>query len=351
MRRSLGLVLVALGSFLLALAPMSFFYLTGQLVRAPLNHYQTTELEARGAQYYDLLTRKVRTGATLGAINTVRGDTRANQGDDDIAVWDSITEIYDKDLKKQIEFQTYRIAFDRRSGRLVNCCGSHVGGDTTVRMSGYGLLFPPGNVDKRDYPFFDMTTRRAVPMRFEAEENVHGLRAYRFVQQVPKTRVATVDMRPTGQMLGIAGQERRTFKVDRYFTATIRVWVDPRTGIPVKHEQDISSTVETEDGRGTMVIARARLVTMDRDQRRNVEESNEYAFRRNLVQRILPAGGLTAGLVLLVTGVLLARREDGSAVDDEAAPPAPPPSRSGITRKPDGRFGTVSQPERRPGTG
>ncbi|TNY36940.1 DUF3068 domain-containing protein [Thermomonospora catenispora] len=348
MRRSLGLVLVALGSFLLALAPMSFFYLTGRLVRAPLNHYQTTELEARDAQYYDLLTRKVRTGATLGAINTVRGDTRANQGDDDIAVWDSITEIYDKDLKKQIEFQTYRIAFDRRSGRLVDCCGSHVGGDTSVRMSGYGLLFPPGNVDKRTYPFFDMTTRRTVPMRFEAEETVHGLRTYRFVQQVPKTRVAAVDMRPTGRMLGIAGQDRRTFKVDRYFAATIRVWVDPRTGIPIKHEQDVSSTVETGDGRGSMVIARARLITMDRDQRRNVEESNEYAFRRNLVQRILPAAGLVSGLVLLGAGIPLSRGGGDSADDDVAS--APPP-RPGITRKPDGRFGTVSRPGGRPGAG
>ncbi|MBA9007832.1 DUF3068 domain-containing protein [Thermomonospora cellulosilytica] len=346
MRRPLGLVLVGLGSFLLALAPMSYFYLAGQLVRAPLNHYQSTELEARGARYYDLLTREVRTGATLGAVNTVRGDTRANQGDDGIAVWDSITEIYDKDLKKQVEFQTYRIAFDRRSGLLVNCCGSHVGGDTKVRMSGYGLLFPLGNVDRRDYPFFDMTTRQAVPMRFEAEENVHGLRAYRFVQQVPRTRVARLDMRPTGEMLGIAGQERRTFKVDRYFSATIRVWVDPRTGIPVKHEQNISSTVETEDGRGKMVVAQAGLVTVDRDQRRNVNESNEYAFRRNLVQRVLPAGGLAAGLVLLLTGALLARRGDDSAADDDDAPA--PQSRPGVIRKPDGRFGTASRSGRGP---
>ncbi|SEF94306.1 Protein of unknown function [Thermomonospora echinospora] len=343
MRRPLGLVLVGLGSFLLALAPLVRFYVTGQVVRAPLNFYQATELEARDAQYYDLLARKVRTGVTLAAANTVRGDTRANRGDDGIAVWDSITEIYDKDRRKQVEFQTYRIAFDRRTSELVNCCGSHVGGDTRVRMSGYGLLFPLGNVQRRDYPVFDMSTRRSLPMRFDGEERIHGLNAYRFVQQVPNYRTAKIDLRPTGEMLGLRGaaDRRRTFKVDRYFSATITVWVDPRTGIPIKHDQNIRSTVETEDGRGKMVVAAARLVTVDRDQRRNVDTSNGYAFQRRLVESVLPIGGLAGGLVLLALGAFISMR----APKDGGTP------RGGVTRKPDGRFGASGGPSGGPAAG
>lgn len=332
MRRPLGLVLVGLGSFLLALAPLVRFYVTGQVVRAPLNFYQATQLEAHDAQYYDLLARKVRTGVTLAAVNTVRGDTRANRGDNDIAVWDSITEIYDKERRKQVEFQTYRIAFDRRSSELVNCCGTHVGGDTKVRMSGYGLLFPLANVQKRDYPVFDMSTRRSLPMRFDGEERIHGLNTYRFVQQVPNFKTAKIDLRPTGEMLGLrsAGEKNRLFKVDRYFSATITVWVDPRTGIPVKHDQNIRSTVETEDGRGKMVVAAARLVTVDRDQQRNVETTNGYAFQRELVESTLPIGGLAGGLVLLALGTFISMR----------APKGGGTPRGGVTRKPDGRFGT-----------
>ncbi|WP_289008334.1 DUF3068 domain-containing protein [uncultured Thermomonospora sp.] len=338
MRRPLGLVLVGLGSFLLALAPLVRFYVAGQVVRAPLNFYQATELEARDARYFDLLEGRVRSGVTLAAVNTVRGDTRANQGDNDIAVWDSITEIYDKERRKQVEFQTYRIAFDRRTGKLVNCCGAHVGGDTRVQMSGYGLLFPVADVQRQDYPVFDMSTRRALPARFDGEERIHGLNTYRFVQQIPSTKTAKIDMRPTGKMLGLRGRDaRRTHRVDRYFSATITTWVDPRTGIPVKHDQNIRSTVETEDGRGRMVIAEARLVTVERDQQRNVETANDYAFKRDLVESILPLVGLVGGLVLLLGGIFLSTR--APAGGDGAAQ-----SGGGFTRKPDGRFGTAGPP-------
>ncbi|HEX2315113.1 MAG TPA: DUF3068 domain-containing protein [Thermomonospora sp.] len=343
MRRKLGPVLVGAGAFLLALAPLTRFYVTGQVVRAPLNFYQTTELEARDAQYYDLATRDVRRGVTLAAVNTVRGDTRANRGDGDIAVWDSITEIYDKERRKQVEFQTYRIAFDRTTSELVNCCGAHVGGDTRVEFSGYGLLFPLANVQRQDYAMFDMTTRRALPMRYQGEDEIHGVTAYRFVQRVPRTRTAKVELKPTGAMLGLRATPKRLFKVDRYFAATITVWVDPRTGIPLKHEQNISSTVETEDGRGRMVVAQARLVTVDRDQRRNADKSSGYAFRRALVQTHVPVAALVGGLGLLVAGAVITRRTPSGGPGGPGGPsPAGPggPGRPGLTRKPDGRFGT-----------
>ncbi|REE98516.1 DUF3068 domain-containing protein [Thermomonospora umbrina] len=339
MPRQLGLVLVGVGAFLLALAPLVRFYVTGQVVKAPLNFYQTTELEAQNAEYFDLATRAVRKGITLAAVNTVRGDTRANLGDDGIAVWDSITEIYDKERKKQVDFQTHRIAFDRRTSELVNCCGTHVGGDTKIRFSGYGLLFPLANVQRQDYPMFDVSTRRTLPMRYQGEEDVHGLSAYKFVQRIPILKTDKIDLKPTGAMLGIPNAKNRQFKVDRYFAATNTVWVDPRTGIPVKHEQSIQSSVQTEDGRGRMIVAQARLVTVDRDQRRNIDTADGYALRMSLVKTIIPAVALLGGLALLGAGALIVRRSAPlEAGDGGTARPG------GLTRKPDGRFGTGDPP-------
>ncbi len=327
MRRPVGLVLIGLGAFfLLALAPLVRFYVADQVVVAPLNRYQVTLLESKDATYFDQADLKTKTGVTLLAKNTVRGDVRANEGNDDIAVWDSTTNIYDQAKPdKPVQIQGFRIAFDRRTARLVNCCGVHVDGDNTVRMSGYGLLFPIANVQKRDYPFFDMTTKQAAPMQFGAVEKVHGLTTYRFTQTIPLTKTAALDTKLPAKMLGLpddAGDQ----KVDRYTEAYNTVWVDPRTGIPVKHRKNIRSTVQTPDGKGKMIVAQADLISVDKDQKAMVDLANETALQIDMVRSYVPAGAVLLGLILLFVGGFLglARRE-------------PPPIEA--PRRADGKFG------------
>ncbi|MER7541430.1 DUF3068 domain-containing protein [Spirillospora sp. NPDC127506] len=331
MRRPVGLVLIGLGAFFLALAPLVRFYVADQVVVAPLNRYQVTLLQSKDSTYFDQADLKTKTGVTLLAKNTVRGDVRANEGDDDIAVWDSTTNIYDEaQPDKPIQIQGFRIAFDRRTGRLVNCCGVNVDGDNTVRMSGYGLLFPIANVHKRDYPFFDMTTKQSAPMQFGAVEKVHGLTTYRFTQTIPLTKTAALDTKLPAKMLGLP-EDAGNQKVDRYTEAYNTVWVDPRTGIPVKHRDNIRSTVQTADGKGRMIVAQADLITVDKDQKALVDLANKTALQIDLVRSYIPAGSVLLGLILLFVGGFLglARRE-------------PPPIEA--PRRPDGKFGDMTPP-------
>lgn len=329
MRRPLGLALVGLGSFLLALAPLMRFYVAENAVVLPLNYYVRQTMEAPNASYFDLATQKVRKDVTMAVTTTVRGDTRAAANNRRIAVWDSMSEIYDKDRKKQIEFQSYRIAFDRRSAELVNCCGTHVNGDTKVQMSGYGLVWPVANVDKRDYPFFDITTERPLPMRFNGEERVQGINTYRFVQVVPKYKVANIDYKLPGSLLGY-GKKTDLFRVERFFAATITVWVDPRTGMPVKRRQSIKATVETAGGKGSLTVAQADLTTVDADQKRFVADANGNAFKIRLVESIVPWSALGAGLVLLLAGALMSLRGGNGTA---AAPKGPNGSSGGTGRR------------------
>ncbi|MFC9969605.1 DUF3068 domain-containing protein [Spirillospora sp. NPDC127200] len=334
MRRPLSLILIALGAFCLTLAPLVKLYVADKTVVAPLNRYQRTQLEAPGALYFDMAKLKTRKNVTLVADNTVRGDVRANNGNDRIAVWDSSTNIYDKsDPDKQIDIQSYRIAFDRKTSELTNCCGTHVGGDGSVKMSGYGLLYPLAHVEKRDYPFFDMSTRQSVPMRFSGEEEVGGIDAYRFVQQVPPSKTGKVDFKVPGDLLGL-GKNKPAQKVDRFFEASITQWVDPRTGVPIRIEQKINSFVQTPDGRGRLTVAQADLKTTKASQDGLVKLANENALKIALVRTYVPYGAVVVGVLLLGLGVLvgwLAARRRKAESDAAPAPKAP--------RRPDGKFG------------
>lgn len=298
MRRSVGLVLVGLGAFCLALAPLVRFYVAEQIVIAPRNLYLSTTLEATGATYFDTALVKLRTGRTLQATNIVRADVRA--GSETVAVWDSSTVVRDKDLDKQIDIQDFRIALDRRSSQLINCCGVKVGEDTRVKMSGYGIIFPVGDVGKQDYSFFDATTKRSWPMRYEAEEPVRGLTTYRFVQNIPSTKIAHLGGL-SGTVLGLPKQ-RGLVKADRYWSATITFWVDPRTGVPVKQQEQIRNTIRSVDGEASMDAGSADLVTTEASQKSLRALSDDYAFKINGFRVLVPAASLIAGLLLTLIG-------------------------------------------------
>jgi hypothetical protein len=338
MRRSAGLILIALGAFFLTLAPLVRFYVADQVILLPLNRYQLTRLEARNATYFDAATLKARTGVTLMANNTVRGDVRANNGDNRIAVWDSTTNIFDEaNPAKPIQIQGFRIALDRRTAELVQCCGVNVDGDSSVKLSGYALVFPLANVQKRDYPFFDMTTKQSSPMRYVGTDKVDGLKVYRFDQQIPNTKTAGLDTKLPAKLLGM-DPKAPAQKVDRYSSAQISFWVDPRTGVPVKVRQNIHSTVQTPDGRGSMTVARADLNTIDKDQKALVKLSNDSAFKINAVRAYIPVGSIFVGLSLLLLGLIVGMLTSRRAA---RAPKKP-------VRQSDGRFGDAQLPTGQP---
>jgi hypothetical protein len=332
MRRPVGLVLVGLGAFLLSLAPLVRFYVADQMVRAPRGYYQVTRLEARNATYFDTATLKLKTGATLRATSTVRGDVRAAGGNDDVAVWDNVTTIIDTaNPYKPIQMSSYRIAFDRDNAQLVRCCGANVDGDTSVPMTGYGLLFPIANVERRGYPFFDMTTKRAVPMTFQGVERVRGVTAYRFVQNVPTTKIASLDLKLPARLLGL-NPRLPDRDVDRYSSAQITVWVDPRTGMPLRHRQVVTSTLQGRDGLGRMTITSADLGTTPESVRSAVKKSNANALRIAAARTYVPVGALSLGLMLLLAGGIVAL----------TAPPSGPPTAPPAPRRADGRYGEPS---------
>jgi hypothetical protein len=331
MRRNVGLVLVGFGAFLLALAPLVRFYVARQLVAAPMNVYQQTTLRADNATYLDTSKWTIRKGATVTAKNTTRGDVHASDGK--IAVWDSFTSIEDPGAQAKIEIQAQRAVFNRRTAELQNGRGASVGSDSSVKQSGVGLYWPI-DLKKKTYPYFDLTTKRSWPMVYQGEEKIQGLKAYRFVQQVPPTVTDSIKPGAPAQLFGlpeaqlakVPGYQKKinSVAVDRVYQATTTVWVDPRTGAPVDQEQKVRQTLRTSDGVDRVVIADLDLKMTDASQKELVKQSNDGALKVAFAKMYVPWGGGALGIVLIIVGAALAlsgRRRPAHRSTGNGSPP------------------------------
>jgi hypothetical protein len=311
MRRKVGTILVALGAFLLVFAPLLKLYVAPRVVIAPTDFFQMTELRGTNASYFDGAKLKNITGASIVAVNTVRGDPVASTAD--TAVWDYFVSIKDPDRDYAIANQTSRYALNRHTGELINCCGASVEQDTSVRLAGLGVIWPIGRVERKTYPYFDPQTKRAWPMKYQGQDRIQGTTAYRFEQTIPEMKVATVGAVP-GALLGL--DKFKNYKVDGFYTATVTIWVDPRTGIPIAQKQSIHATNRTKDGAGMFIAAKTDLKTTEKSEKDLVKLSDGYAWKFAAVNQWLPVGTLVLGLFLLAIGVLLPLFESSGGRDE-----------------------------------
>ncbi|WP_131763253.1 DUF3068 domain-containing protein, partial [Actinomadura fibrosa] len=304
MRHVLGTVLTGVGAFVLVIGFLIRFYAAPRLIMAPTDAYQVTRLRAEGASYFDAKSLRLRKGATITATNTVRGDVLASH--DGVAVWDSVTTVQDVARGYLIDIRTQRVAFDRRSGRLTSCCGAAVQGDVTARQDGIGLFWPV-DVTRRTYQLYDVQTRRAWPVVFQGEERVEGVRAYRFVQRIPATKVTEAVPDMPGEMLGL-GKKRGGVPVDRYYEAEATYWVDPRTGAPIDQRQRALSTLRAKTGPGRLVVADLDLRMSPETRRELIARSDDGAEKIRLVETAVPLACGIAGLVALAAGLAASPR-------------------------------------------
>ncbi|MBO2447819.1 DUF3068 domain-containing protein [Actinomadura barringtoniae] len=310
MRYVIGYVMAGIGAFLLAAVVLLHFYVAPRLKQAPPDVYKVVTLRADGATYFDAASLQQRTGATVTVTSTVRGDTTASSGH--IATWDSFIMMQDLPRTTTVGYSKIRIAFDRRTGRLVNCCGANIDGDDDAQMSGIDMFWPL-NVGKRTYPIFDSATKKAWPAVYEGQEMLHGLRLYRFVQHIPDTVMAGGSTGMPGKLLGLKGKDAAaTIQVDRHYQADNVFWVEPRTGVSVDVRQNVRTTMVPRQGQGQLVVAALDL-HMSNASVLSLTAKARSAMRSLTLLTVSQPIGLVLGVALVVSGPLLMRRSKTGA--------------------------------------
>ncbi|GII91103.1 DUF3068 domain-containing protein [Sinosporangium siamense] len=297
MRRTTGVVLIAFGAFLITLAPLLRFYVAGALISAPADRYGVLKFEAKGARYFSVQDLKVLT-ADLDITVTTRGDVAGASGD--TVVWDEFTAVNDiTNSRPQINLAQRRSAFDKYTGEAVNCCNANVDRQS-VQMQGQVYLFPFGT-EKKTYKYFNSSTRKTFDAVFVGEDTVRGVPAYKFEQRVPETVVDTLSVPAS-----VAGlKQDDDVQVDRVYSGTTTLWIEPASGSPVKQELQRNEVLKTKDGvqRSEAFVARA-IMTED-TVAELVANAENAKSQIGLLKDILPISLLVGGFVFVVAGVLI----------------------------------------------
>jgi hypothetical protein len=285
-RKIIGWVLLALGTFLVVVGLMAAVWAPGQVKRTPLDTDSTTRL-AGTADKLNPGTGEVES-LQVKAASVTKADSE--HSDDDVIVFVSSTCLVidegdvpdcvdaDDPQGRLISASTDVFATDRRDGMAVN--GSYVP-PSAEEKEGLVNKWPFG-AEKKTYPYWDGILGQAVDAEYDGTESIDGLETYRYhvlVEDQPAEVLTDID--------GIYSQ-------DKY------IWIDPVTGAIINQTQH--EVRQTEDGDTLLDM---QLDFTDDQVAGNAEDAKDNGSMLSLLTRTVPLIGIIGGVVALAAGAFL----------------------------------------------
>jgi len=309
MRRVTGLILVVLGIILIAAAIVLPTYVSGQIVKFPLNESTTATLAGTGVSYFSQTKLTEKTGVSVRATYTIQGDAAA--GSSSTAVWNQTASVRDVTNNLPVSAQTRRFAFDRHTAVLVNCCGANVNGNHAVHQTGIvGYVFPMGT-QKQTYQVFDTTLNRAVPFTYSGTADVHGIQTYIFTENVSPTKVTSVTV--PGAFFHL---QAKTVTLPELYQIHLVYWVDPETGALLNVNENEKVTLQNPATGGTVaVLFDGDLVATPATVTEVVNLDSSGRTELSLLNTIIPIAAGIAGVLALIAGLVLLVRKPRQNTD------------------------------------
>jgi hypothetical protein len=301
MRRIAGFILAGLGVLLIVAAVLLPTYVSGQVVKFPLGESTTATLAGTGVSYFSQTKLVPKTGVTVQATYTIKGDAAA--GNSSTAVWNETSSVRDVTNNLPVSTQTRRFAFNRTTAALVNCCGASVNGDTHIHQTGIvGSVWPMGT-QKQTYQVFDTTLNRAVPFTYSGTATTDGVPTYMFTENEGPTQVTTVTV--PGAFFGL---KAKTVTLPEIYQIHLVYWVDPETGALLNVNENEKVILQNPATGGTVAVlfngdlvatqaTVTEVVNLDSSGRTELSWLNTIG---PILAGVLGAVSLIAGIFLLV---------------------------------------------------
>jgi len=302
MRGVFGLVLAGVGTFLIVCAVVLPTWISGQVIKFPLNEYETATLDASNASYFSTTTLTEKTGVSMQATYTIKGDGAA--GDSSTAVWNEYSYVYDLTNRQPVQQQTRTLAFNRRTGQLVNCCGASLNGNTSIRQTGLaGYVWPIGT-KKQTYQVFDATLNKPMPFVYSGTTTVHGITTYKFEENVAPVQVTTLSVPGS-----LVGESAATVTLPEFYEMHLIYYVDPTTGALVNvNEHQTMSLRSPATGAQALLLFDADLIATPATVNTVVGLDTTGRNELSLLKTILPLVLGILGVIALIAGIFLSRR-------------------------------------------
>lgn len=309
--RKTSLVLIAVGAFLVVLAPMVKWYAYPRLAVAPANQVSTTYLEAKDATIFDAGTLQEITTDLNVRVKTV-GDADAPQDHPGSVTYVNTTLTSDSAgtmaADGKVRGEVERMTFDARTGEATPDVDTDFISDTEgdrAEVVHEGLVAKfPFETQKKTYDFWEASLKQAFPIEYEGTTEYEGLTVYTFHQTIEPTQTGTMTV-PLS-LLGLEGEEQvdaaQMYGVDR------TLYVEPNSGVIIQRIEKVLSTLDY-DGSPRVTLTDAEVKYAQETIDKNVDEYGAQGAMLKMVRTTAPQLALILGLLGLVAGIGLSRRK------------------------------------------
>jgi len=187
-------------------------------------------------------------GVTMRETVTIEGDRAA--GTSSRAVWSQFSYAYDATHQMPYQSQAQRLAFDRRTGVVIGCCGAIVAGTGRRAVwAGQGYTWP-AHARGVTYSVFDPVLLRPESARYRGQARIDGLTADTFVERPAPTRFAFQPL--PGNLVG--RKDQASVRLGEFYQTTTTYQVDPVTGQVVDINRNELLGLRSGGGRTALVL-------------------------------------------------------------------------------------------------
>ena len=302
-RRVLSYGLVFLGTMLVVLGALAWFWIGPQVRQAPIDLQSRTTVVGSGS-YYDFDQGEVVDSDQIVSVTNTQSDQSVYEGDDpisdEVAVYDQTSGLFDDATGYEITYGDTRLAIDRVSAKPIDCCGA------PSEIEGLTLKWP-FDTRKADYPLWDGTLGDAATAAYVGEDEVEGLPVYQFQADIPAT--------DTGPATEDAEYPHVMYEASKTY------FVEPQTGRMVDVRQDVHQWLVDEDGETVIDAVDISLAMADEVVADNVDQGKSETGLLGLLDLSIWLAPLI-GLALLVAGVFLFQPDGDRSRRRDADQPA-----------------------------
>lgn len=322
MRRGVGYVLVALGLFLVVLAPAVKWVVAPKLAVAPLgctvdpdhpdlcdNGVSISPSSGMATSLFDPATLKERKDVPLVAIRRVRPDVEVSTSAE--TVYDTFQRVEDSE-GTLVDASTARYGFDGHTSEMLDCCGANVGGKPITDVGGVMPLKFGFGVEQQDYEYFDDTLEKSTTASFQGTDEIDGLEVYVFEQVIEPTQIGELEV--PGDLVGSSDA---SYVAPRFYSNTRTMYVEPTTGVIINGEEKQLQTLRGPDGTDQLTLIDATLAFTDDNVAGAVATAEDGKSQLGLITTTIPIALLVLGLILGGLGLFLAlggRQEAAASV-------------------------------------